>query len=133
MSGGVYTTLAQTGQNRVLFSLPSANMNSTADQALAKAFPFTAFTITQIIVTNASASLTTAVGGIYTAAAKGGTAVVSAAQAYAALNTTTKVLNPTIQSGGGDLLSVAALYLSLTTAQGSAATADVYVVGFAWS
>ncbi len=118
---------------RALWSLTGANMNSTADQTLVKLFPFTNFTVDKIVVTNASTSLTTAAGGIYTATAKGGSALVSAAQSYAALTGSTKVLNATLQAAASDLLSAANLYLSLTTGQGGAATADIYVMGVGWS
>jgi hypothetical protein len=77
-------------------------------------------------------SLTTAVGGIYPAVSKGGTAVVANSQAYSGLTAATKFVDLTIASGytsGGDILTVKNLFLSLTTPQGSAATADVYVYG----
>jgi hypothetical protein len=77
-------------------------------------------------------SLTTAVGGIYPAASKGGTAVVANSQAYSGLTAATKFVDLTIASGytsGGDILTVKNLFLSLTTPQGGAATADVYVYG----
>ena len=56
--------------NRQLFSLTGANLNTTADQALTKAFTFTNHIIDRILITNASADLTLglAAGGFYTAA-----------------------------------------------------------------
>lgn len=119
------------GDNRTIFTLIGANMNTTADQAFSKSFPFTTFILDTIIVTNASGAILLAAGGIYTAPAKGGTAIVAAAQVYTGLTSTTKVINPTIASAGTDLRSDSTLYLSLTTAMGSAATADIYVVGIA--
>ncbi len=121
----------QLGTYTVLWQLTGANMNTTADQALTKAFPFTNFTIEEILTTNASTSLTTAVGGIYTAASKGGSSVINAAQVYSALSTSLIVLRPTVLTV--DLLSSAALYLSLTVSQGGAATADFRVFGYALS
>lgn len=113
----------------VLGKIIAANMNSVADQAIA--IGASSYVIEKIIVTNGSASLTLAAGGVYTATSKGGTAVVAAGQLYSALTTAVKVLNLTLANT--DLRSEAVLYLALTVAQGTAATADVYIVGYALS
>lgn len=112
--------------------LIGANFNSTADQAITITSPTARYRILQIIVTNASTSLTTAAGGIYTAAAKGGVQVVTSAQAYSGITSTavdtlanTAILNTT--NTNTMVNSVETIYLSLTTPQGGAATADVYV------
>lgn len=107
-----------------------ANMNVTTDQPFV--FPFAAgrkFSIDAIVASNPSVSLTTAVGGIYSAASKGGTAVVAAAQAYSALTAVGTKLNLTIAAAGAALVCNSPLYLSLTTPQGAAATADFYFFG----
>lgn len=116
---------------RLLFSLVGANMNSTADQALIAAFPFTAFLIDKIDVTNASASLTTAVGGFYGAPSKAAPILVSAAQAYASLTAADGLLTPSLTAAALKRMTTATMFLSLTVAQGSAATADIYVWGAA--
>lgn len=121
----------QLGTYQCLWQLIGADMNSTADQALSKLFPFTNFSIEKILVTNASASLTTAIGGLYTAAAKGGSAIISAATVYSTLTTALIILNPPVLTV--NLLSASPLYLSLTTPQGSAATADFRIMGFAFT
>jgi len=110
----------------ILGKLLGANMNSVADQAI----PITAtkYIVRRIVVTNASANLTLAVGGFYTAASKGGTAVVANTQVYTALSASTKTLDLTL-AALTDVLSVATLYFALTVAQGGAATADIYVIG----
>ena len=111
-----------------LGSIKTADFNSTADQAI----PVNAgrYIIRRIVVNNASVNLTTAAGGVYTATAKGGTAVVAAAQVYAALTAAGKFADLTLAAVvGTDILTAATLYLSLTVAQGSAATADVYIFG----
>lgn len=119
----------------VLASLLSADMNSIADQALLLPSSITAFAITGIVVTNAPVSLTTAVGGFYPQTAKGGAAIVAAGQVYSSLNATTKLLNCTVQAAAlatrYDRSNVPdwAIYLSLTTAQGIAAVADIYLLG----
>lgn len=117
------------GISQVLFSKVGANMNVVTDQALDKAWDFNDYLIERIRVVNASISLTTAAGGFYTAAAKGGIAVVAAGQAYAALTGPTLGLDLTVAAAGLDILTADALYLALTTAQGAAATADIYVFG----
>lgn len=118
-----------TGTEIMLGSLIGANMNVTTDQAI----PITRigskrYQITRITVTNASTSLTAADGGIYTAASKGGTAVVAAAQVYTALTSSTVALDLTLAVN--NTYNVSNLYLSLTGAQGGAATADVRVYGY---
>lgn len=110
---------------RLLGVLSGANMNSTADQTIV--LDSSSVIITQILVTNASASLTLAAGGFYTAASKGGSAIVAAAQVYSALTNSTLAVSPTI--GVYTKVSASQVFLSLTVAQGSAATADIYVLG----
>lgn len=116
----------------LLGQLISANMNSTSDQQIVIFSAPAKYIIRRIVATNASTSLTTAAGGIYPAVSKGGTAIVAAAQAYSGLTTSAKFVDLTVASAyttGGDVLTVKSIFLSLTTGQGSAATADIYVYG----
>ncbi len=86
--------------------------------------------IRRIVVNNASISLTTAAGGVYDTASKGGNAIVANTQVYSALTASTKWVDLTIATiGTTDIVTTGVLYLSLTTAQGAAATADVLVIG----
>ncbi len=117
-----------TGMDQLLGKLIGANMNVTTDQAI----PITRigsqkYLITKIFVTNASTSLTAADGGIYTTTSKGGTAIVAATQVYTALTAATVGLDLTLAVNNTYVLDN--LYLSLTGAQGGAATADIYVFG----
>jgi len=129
--GGTLTVAGQvtaTGNDQLLGKLIGANMNVTTDQAI----PITRigtqkYLITKIFVTNASTSLTAADGGIYTATSKGGTAIVAAAQVYTALTAATVGLDLTLAVNNTYTLDN--IYLSLTGAQGGAATADIYVFG----
>ncbi len=120
--------------------LYGANMNTTADQAIPMSVPSATYMIDSIAVSNPSVSLTTAAGGLYTAASKGGVAVVANTQAYSTLttnaaNTTGNSFLLTLATAGSttdfqgptQASAVNTLYLSLTTAQGAAATADVRV------
>lgn len=118
------------GSQKVLASLRAANMNSTADQVITIPPAIAKFLVTSVLVTNCAVSQTLSVGGVYSAASKGGTAIVAAVQAYSALTgTTTQLLPATISAAGLTTTFSGNLYFSLTTALGSAATCDIFVVG----
>lgn len=113
--------------------LLGANMNSTADQAFHMVPGLGKIVLVDVIVTNASTSLTTAVGGVYNATGKpAGGILLAAATAYSGLTASTKYIFPTIATlATTDLLaSTTPIQLSLTTPQGSAATADFYLIGY---
>jgi hypothetical protein len=117
-------------QQGVIATLRGANFNSTADQPMAVPPQIAAYQITGVIVTNCSTSLTLAAGGVYPAASKGGTAIVAAAQLYSALTGSTVLLGLTVAATPlVTRYNAGTLYLSLTTAQGGAATCDLYVIG----
>ena len=106
------------------------NMNSTADQLLTMSATVptgSRILLDTFTVINASTSLTTAVGGLYTAVSKGGVTLVPASQAYSTLTTSAKTL--ALTTDGRWLTALPAIYVSLTIAQGVAATADFYVFG----
>lgn len=130
---GAAEWVPQVGSGMLIGRLIGANMNTTADQAFAMTQwgQLNKFRITKITAKNASVSLTTAVGGVYTAVSKGGTAVVAATQAYSALTAATLAADLTIATTPGLTVNAAAtdIWLSLTTAQGAAATADLYCYG----
>ena len=119
--------------DQLLGYIIGANMNETTDQ------PFTLlglpgvmpFRVTKITAKNGSVSLTTAAGGVYTAAAKGGTAIVANSQAYTGVTGPTLAEDLTIATTPGKTVNPAAtpLFLSLTTPQGAAATCDFYAYG----
>jgi hypothetical protein len=116
---------------RVLGRVIGANMNVTTDQPIFLNVPAGArYRLTEIWVANASVSLTTAVGGVYTAAAKGGTVLVLATQAYTAFTAATVLAAITVVAAQLAVTQNAnPIYLSLTTPQGAAATADFFVFG----
>lgn len=108
------------------------NFNTTADQPIVITVPTASYHLAAIEATGASVSLTTAAGGIYTAASKGGTAVVASSQAYSTLTAATpnnagSTMLLTLNSTDTTRFNVPILYLSLTTAQGAAATANIHV------
>jgi hypothetical protein len=119
------------GAGALIGKLIGANMNVTTDQLITMYLPSGAlWRPTKITVTNASLSLTTAAGGVYPAASKGGTAIVAATQAYSALTAAALSLDLTIVAGTlPTVYSVTTIYFALTTGQGAAATADLYVYG----
>lgn len=112
---------------RCLGQIRGANANSTLDQAIL-INNSVKFAITAIVYTNASISLTTASGGLYTGAGKTGTTIVTNA-ALSGLTSGTVVTYPTVASLA-TLLTAQTIYFALTTAQGAAATVDVYVYGY---
>ena len=123
---------------RVIVSGRSLNFNTTSDQPIVFPQYITAFRLANIVITNASISLTTAAGGFYPAASKGGTPIVANNQVYSALTTANSLMTATMAAFGtgtrfssanlakiGGLLTI---YFSLTTAQGTAATGDIYFI-----
>jgi hypothetical protein len=131
-NGGQVASLPQMGT--LEFTLSAANFNSTADQPITITLPTgrTRYQLLAVIVSNPSISLTTAVGGIYTAAAKGGVAVVGAGTVYSTLTTNTagtsgSLFSPGITNSTTAFYNSATLYFALTTAQGAAATADITI------
>lgn len=110
-----------------LFELRGANLNSTADQAFAKVGSFTRYQVTGVFTRGVTGNALLAAGGIYTGAAKTGTAIVAAAQAWGALSALDKTLAATVAALTDALQATP--NLSLTTAAGGAATADIFIVG----
>ena len=131
--------IADAGANpysqRVLATLLNANFNDTGDQPILLPTTLQAFQLTGILVTNASLSLTTAAGGFYPAASKGGTPLVANTQVYSALTTSLLLMNPTLTSYAQTnrfsrtQLADWAIYFALTIAQGADCTADIYLLG----
>ena len=134
-ANGVLADGSALGASQKVLARASCDFNSTADQPLLLPSYITAFMLTNIIVTNAPLSLTTAVGGFYPAVSKGGTAIVAAGQVYSTLIVASKLLSCTLTGTVATTrysranLTDWAIYLSLTTPQGSATMADCYVLG----
>ena len=105
-------------------TLVGANFNITTDQEIT--LKSGTWRITKIQTTNASTSMTTAAGGFYSAASKGGVAIVAASQAYSGMVNPGDIVTCTIAAYAN---AVTQLFFALTTGQGAAATADIYVYG----
>lgn len=113
----------------LLFKLEGANFNVTTDQILTPSFNGK-FRIKRIVVLNTSVNgMSTAVGGFYTGAGKSGTTIVANTQVYTGLTNAATAIELTLAAASAVLAAGTSLYLSLTTPQGAAATADIYVYG----
>ena len=120
------SNLASNQAIRVLASFQGVNVNATGDTVL-PIINTNSYSVSNVIFTNASTSLTTAAAGVFTAPSAGGTGIVANA-ALSALTGSTVVSQRTVastalQTGGN-------LYVNVGTAQGAAATMDVYVYGY---
>jgi hypothetical protein len=114
---------------RLLAYFQGVNVNATGDTVL-PIINSTTYSVSNVVMTNASVSLTTAAAGVFTAPAAGGTAIVSNA-ALTALTSSTVVSQRTVASTAAQ--SGQNLYVNVGTAQGAAATVDVYVYGYDFS
>lgn len=113
---------------RMLGKLVGVNLNSTADQAID--ISSSKYIIMSVYAMNASTTPTLAAGGLYTAASKGGTLLVGTGQIYTGLTAAAKYNVLTLAAVvGTDVLTATTLYFSLTTANGSACTCDLYIFG----
>lgn len=115
------------GGNVRLFELRGANLNVTTDQAFTKIGSFTRYQVTGVMARGLTGNALIAAGGVYTGAAKAGTAIVAAAQVWVALSALDKTLALTVAALTDALQATP--NLSLTTAAGGAATADVFIIG----
>jgi hypothetical protein len=111
---------------RLIGSAQSVNLNNVAD-TVAQILVAGRVSVAYVLVTNASISLSTAQIAVYTLPAAGGTAVLSAT-ALTGATTAAKVVNTAASST--DAVTGQYLYIRNTTAQGAAATADVFIYGY---
>lgn len=112
--------------SNLVAKLIGANFNETIDQQLTL-YTLSKYRVTKITVTNASISLTSAVGGLYNQAGKAGTPLVASSQAYSALTAGNLALDLTLNFTTTVLAALTPIYFSLSTSQGAAATADIFV------
>jgi hypothetical protein len=118
--------LASNQAIRLLASYQGVNVNATGDTVL----PInntSSYSISNVIFTNASVSLSSAAAGLFTAPSAGGTGIVANA-ALSALTGSTVVSQRTVASTAQQ--TGQNLYVNVGTAQGAAATMDVYVYGY---
>lgn len=115
---------------RILFRLTAADLNVTTDQQFTKVGTFTNWLPLRLHAVNSSASAASAVGGVYSAASKGGAAIFAASGAFSGITGASHGQAFGNANGAGGNTQTATPYLSLTTPHGSAVTADLYVLGF---
>jgi hypothetical protein len=117
---------AVSNQNAVqrLWQRLACDMQSTSDQSLTKVFTGTAWAVSAIETKLASGTISAlTAGGIYTAASKGGNAIVGAAQLWVSVPLLPSIAIGTVQTSAN-------LFLSLTVGSLSAATVDLFVYGY---
>ena len=111
---------------RLLASYQGVNVNAGGDTVL-PIINTDRYGVSNVIFTNASVSLTTALAGVFTAPSAGGTAIVSNA-ALSAMTSASVVSQRTVASTAA--ISGQNLYVNVGTVQGAAATMDVFVYGY---
>jgi len=112
---------------RLLAVVRGANLNATGDTVL-PIIASTTWSVSNVILTNASVSLSAAAAGVFTAPAAGGTAIVANAALSAATGPT--IVSQRTVASTAAFTATPNLYLNVGTAQGAAATADVFVYGY---
>jgi hypothetical protein len=111
---------------RLLASFQGVNVNAGGDTVL-PVINTDRYSVSNVVFTNASTSLTTALAGVFTAPSAGGTAIVANA-ALSAMTSASVVSQRTVATTAAQ--SVQNLYVNVGTAQGAAATMDVFVYGY---
>ena len=120
------SNLATNQALRLLASAQSVNLNTVGD-TVAPVLDSGRYSVQSVIVTNASVDLTTAQLAVYSGAGATGTAVKSA---YALTGNSTPAKTVVTAATSTDALTGTPLYIRCTTAQGAAATADVFIYGY---
>ena len=111
---------------RLIASYQSVDLNSVADNVM-PVIDSGRYSVQSVIVTNASVNLTTAQLAVYTGAGATGTAVLSPS---ALTDCTGASVVKIFTASSTAAITTTPLYIRCTTAQGAAATADVFVYGY---
>ena len=121
------SNLATNQAYRLLASAQGVNLNAVGDTVASLVNDSGNVSVQDVIVANASTDLTTAQLAVYTGAGATGTAIKSA---YALTGNSTSAKVVVTAATSTDAIDVDKLYIRCTTAQGAAATADVYIYGY---
>ena len=121
------SNLASNQALRLLASAQGVNLNQVGDTVAQILNNSGRYSVQSVIVTNASVDLTTAQMAVYTGAGATGTAIKSA---YALTGNSTAAKTVVTAATSTDAVSGTPLYIRCTTAQGAAATADVFIYGY---
>jgi len=121
------SNLATNQALRLLASAQSVELNAVGDTVAKMVNDSGNVSVQAVIVANASINLTTAQLAVYTGAGATGTAIKSA---YALSGNSSSAKVVVTAATSTDAIDVSQLYIRCTTAQGAAATADVYIYGY---
>jgi hypothetical protein len=121
------SNLATNQALRLLASAQGVNLNSVADTVASMVNDSGNVSVQSIIVANASVDLTTAQLAVYTGPGATGTAIKTA---YALTGNSASDKVVITAATDTDAITVDQLYIRCTTAQGAAATADVFLYGY---
>jgi hypothetical protein len=121
------SNLATNQALRLLASAQAVNLNAVGDTVAKLLNDSGSVSVQSIIVANASVNLTTAELAVYTGAGATGTAIKTA-YALSGNSSSAKVVITAATST--DAIDVSELYIRCTTAQGAAATANVFIYGY---
>jgi hypothetical protein len=121
------SNLATNQALRLLASAQGVNLNAVADTVATLVNDSGNVSVQSIIVANASVDLDTAQLAVYSGPGATGTAIKSA---YALSGNTTSAKVVVTAATSTDAVDVSQLFIRCTTAQGAAATADVFIYGY---
>lgn len=121
------SNLATNQALRLLASAQGVNLNAVADTVASLVNDSGNVSVQSIIVANASISLTTAELAVYSGPGATGTAIKTA---YALSGNSSSAKVVVTAATSTDAVDVSQLFIRCTTAQGAAATADVFIYGY---
>ena len=121
------SNLATNQALRLLASAQGVNLNAVADTVATLVNDSGNVSVQSIIVANASVDLDTAELAVYSGPGATGTAIKTA---YALTGNTTSAKVVVTAATSTDAVDVSQLFIRCTTAQGAAATADVFIYGY---
>ena len=121
------SNLATNQALRLLASAQGVNLTAVADTAATLLNDSGNVSVQSIIVANASVDLTTAQLAVYSGPGATGTAIKTA---YALTGNSTSAKVVVTAATSTDAVDVSQLFIRCTTAQGAAATADVFIYGY---
>lgn len=121
------SNLATNQALRLLASAQGVNLNSVGDTVASMVNDSGNVSVQSIIVANASVDLTTAQLAVYTGPGATGTAIKTA---YALSGNSSSAKVVVTAATSTDAIDTNQLYIRCTTAQGAAATADVFIYGY---
>lgn len=105
-------------------------MTLTTDQAFSKIGSFTNYVVDNIVTVRKTGAFgVSCLGGIYSAAAKGGDAILAATQTWAGLTGAGTSVVPAFSNLLQTKVESATPILSLTTGNTGALTADIFICG----